>query len=102
MELMMSRRLDFGKDFRHRQAKYGLSMKDESEWMENDAAANWLRRNANHASEKADHRPSRERTACSGTKVPPRKRLKHKHSDLDAHDPHDQLAGVDMRQVPWT
>ena len=101
-ELIMSRRLDFEKASRNHQAKYGLSVKDEGEWMKNDAAANWLRRNANHASEKADHRPSRERTACSGTKVPPRKRLKHKHSDLDAHDPHDQLAGVDMRQVPWT
>jgi hypothetical protein len=98
----MSRRLDFEKAFHKYQARNGLSVKDEAEWMKSDAAARWLRRNANHASEKADHRPPRERTACSGTKVPRRKRLKHKHSELDAHDPHDQLAGVDMRQVPWT
>jgi hypothetical protein len=43
-ELIMSRRLDFGKDFHNRQARYGLSVKDEAEWMENDAAARWLRK----------------------------------------------------------
>jgi hypothetical protein len=30
-ELIMSRRLDFGKDFRNRQARYGVSVKDETE-----------------------------------------------------------------------
>ena len=44
-ELIMSRRLDFGKDFRNRQARYGVSVKDETEWMENDAAARWLQKN---------------------------------------------------------
>jgi hypothetical protein len=39
----MSRRLDFEKASRNHQAKYGLSVKDEGEWMKNDAAANWLR-----------------------------------------------------------
>ena len=34
----MSRRLDYGHDFRKRQAAYGLSVKDEAEWMQDDAA----------------------------------------------------------------
>jgi hypothetical protein len=38
----MGRRLDFNKAFRNEQARYGLSVKDEAEWMENDAAARWL------------------------------------------------------------
>ena len=29
----MSRRLDFNRDFRNRQARYGVSVKDEIEWM---------------------------------------------------------------------
>ncbi len=45
----MSRRLDFGKDFRNHQARHGLSVKDETEWMENDAAARWLQKNENRA-----------------------------------------------------
>ena len=39
----MSKRLDFGQDLRNRQARHGLNVKDEAEWMENDAAANRLR-----------------------------------------------------------
>jgi hypothetical protein len=40
MELIiMGRRLDFNKAFRNEQARYGLSVKDEAEWMENDAAS---------------------------------------------------------------
>jgi hypothetical protein len=35
----MSRRLDFTKASRNEQARHGLSVKDEAEWMENDAAA---------------------------------------------------------------
>ena len=30
------------------------------------------------------------------------KNLKRTHADLDPFDPHDQLAGVDMKQLPWT
>jgi hypothetical protein len=56
-ELIMSRRLDFGKNFRNRQGRYGLSVKDEgAEWMENDAAARWLQKNENRALRKEDHR----------------------------------------------
>jgi hypothetical protein len=97
----MSRRLDFEKASRNHQAKYGLSVKDEGEWMENDAAARWLARNANRASQKADYRPSAERRTCCGMKMPRRKKLKHRHADLDPCDPHDQLAGVDMGRIPW-
>jgi hypothetical protein len=57
-ELIMSRRLDFNKDFRNRQARYGLSVKDEAEWIENDAAARWLQKNENRALRKEDHRLS--------------------------------------------
>jgi hypothetical protein len=98
----MSRRLNFEKDCRNRQARHGLNVKDETEWMENDAAARWLERNANQASEKPDHRPSRQRTACSGMRRHRRKSLKHTLADLDPCDPRDQLAGVDMKQLPWT
>ena len=45
----MSRRLDFEKASRNHQAKYGLSVKDEGEWMKNDAAANWLRKHETRA-----------------------------------------------------
>jgi hypothetical protein len=34
-------------------------------------------------------------------KVPPRKSRKHRHADLDPCDPHDQLASVNMGEVPW-
>src|ERR1700738_1019070 len=100
-ELIMSRRLDFEKDSRNHQAKYGLSVKDEGEWMENDAAARWLARNANRASQKADYPPSAERRISCDMKIHRRKSLKRTHADLDPFDPHDQLAGVDMKQLPW-
>jgi hypothetical protein len=61
----MSRRLDFGQAFRKHQARYDLGVKEEVEWMTNDAAARWLARNANRASQKADYRRSAERrTSC--------------------------------------
>jgi hypothetical protein len=102
MELtIMGRRLDFNKVSRNEQARYGLSVKDETEWMKNDAAARWLARNANRASQKADYRPSAERRTCCDMKIHRRKRPKHRHADLDPFDPHDQLAGVDMKRMPW-
>ena len=58
-ELIMSRRLDFEKASRNHQARYGLSVKDETEWMGNDAAALWLQKNGNRALRKADHRWTR-------------------------------------------
>jgi hypothetical protein len=67
-ELIMSRRLDFNQDIRNRQAKYGLCVKDETEWMENDAAARWLQRNENRASRKAGHRLSNQQAAPSRKK----------------------------------
>jgi hypothetical protein len=100
-ELIMSRRLDFEKASRNVQARYGLSLKDEAEWMENDAAARWLARNANRAWEKADYRPSAERRTSCDMKIRRRKSLKRTHADLDPFDPHDQLAGVDMKRPPW-
>ena len=96
-ELIMSRRLDFGKNFRNRQARYGLSVKDEAEWRENDAAARWLQKNENRALRKGIPRI----TNPPGMKLPRRKHLKHRLADLDPCDPHDQLAGVDMRRAPW-
>jgi hypothetical protein len=96
----MSRRLDYGHDFRKRQAAYGLSVKDEAEWMKDDAAARWLQRNENRASCKAD-RCTSEPQPISQVQASPRKNRKHRHADLDPCDPHDQLAGVDMRQLPW-
>ena len=100
-ELIMSRRLDFEKASRNVQARYGLSVKDESEWKENDAAGRWLARNANRGSQKADYRPSAERRTSCDVKIHRRKRPKHRHADLDPFDPHDQLAGVDMKRMPW-
>jgi hypothetical protein len=97
----MSRRLDFNKASRNEQARYGLSVKDEAEWMENDAAARWLARNAHRASEKADYRPSAERRTSCDMKIHRRKNSKLTHADLDPFDPHDQLAGADMKQLPW-
>ena len=101
-ELIMSRRLDFEKASRNLQARCGVSVKDESEWMKNDAAARWLQKNENRALRKADHRLSHQHAAPSETKSPRRKRLKLKHAVIDPCDPHDQLAGVDMRRTPWT
>ena len=100
-ELIMSRRLDFNKDFRNRQARYGLSVKDEAEWMENDAAARWLQKNENRALRKEGHRLSDQQDAPSGTKSSRRKRLKLRHAIIDPRDPHDQLPGVKLRRMPW-
>src|ERR1700732_509200 len=99
--IIMGRRLDFNKASRNEQARYGLSVKDEAEWVENDAAARWLARNANRASQKADYRRSAERRTSCDMKIHRRKSLKRTHADLDPFDPHDQLAGVDMKQLPW-
>jgi hypothetical protein len=99
-ELIMSRRLDFNKDFRNHQARYGVSVKDEAEWMENDAAARWLQKNGDRALPKGDHRFPVQHAAASGMKLL-RKSLKHRHAAIDPCDPHDQLAGVDMRRMPW-
>jgi hypothetical protein len=46
----MGRCLDFNKASRNEQARYGLGVKDEAEWMENDAAARWLRRHSRRGS----------------------------------------------------
>ena len=61
----MSRRLDFEKASRNHQAKYGLSMKDEGEWMKNDAAANWLRKHETRALRKGDYRLSAQQPALT-------------------------------------
>ena len=98
----MSKRLDFNKAFRNHQAGYGVSVKDEAERMENDAAARWLGRKVNHASRKSDHRFPAQRAASSAMKLPRRKSLKFRHAVIDPCDPHDQLAGVNMRRIPWT
>ncbi len=97
----MSRRLDFNQDLRNRQARHGVSVKDEAEWMENDAAARWLKKMENRALRKPDHRLSDQQAAPSGTKSPRRKSLKLRHAVIDPCDPHDQLPGVDMRRMPW-
>jgi hypothetical protein len=97
----MSRRLDYGQDFRRRQAAYGLSVKDETELKKNDAAARWLQSNENRFSQKADRCPPAQSSASSKVKVPRRKSRKHRHADLNPCDPLDQLAGIDMKQVPW-
>jgi hypothetical protein len=61
----MGRRLDFNKASRNEQARYGLSVKDETEWMENDAAARWLQRHSRRGSHGmrlfARKRPNRRR-----------------------------------------
>ena len=100
-ELIMSRRLDFNKASRNDQAGYGVSVKDEAEWLENDAAACWLQKNETRALPKENHGFPAQQAAASGMKLLRRKRLKHRHADLDPCDPHDQLAGVDMRRMPW-
>jgi hypothetical protein len=98
----MSRRLDFNQDFRNRQAKYGLGVKDEADWMENDAAARWLQKMENRELRKPDHHLSGQQAAPSGTKSQRRKSLKLRHATIDPCDPHDQLPGVDMKRMPWT
>jgi hypothetical protein len=70
----MGRRLDFNQDLRHRQARYGVSVKDEAEWTENDAAARWLRTNGNYVSRQPDHRLSDQQAANSGSKPTRQKR----------------------------
>ena len=68
----MSRRLDFNKAFRNEQARYGLSVKDEAEWMENDAAARWLikhsrrfnQRHGLHGMEWRERKRRNRRTRC--------------------------------------
>jgi len=97
----MSRRLDFNQDFRNRQAKYGLNVKDEAEWMADDVAARWLQKNENRALRKDHGRLSDRQAAPSGTKSPRRKRLKLRHAVIDPCDPHDQLPGVNMKRMPW-
>jgi hypothetical protein len=97
----MSRRLDFNQDFRNRQARYGLNVKDETEWMTNDAAARWLQRNENQALRKADHRLSNQQASPSTRSLRAERRLKRRHAAIDPAGPHDQLPGVDMRRSPW-
>ena len=72
----MGRRLDFNKASRNEQARYGLSVKDEAEWMENDAAARWLQKNENRTLRNGGYRLSDQQAAPSGTKSPRRKSLK--------------------------
>jgi len=91
-ELIMSRRLDFNQDLRNRQARHGVSVKDEAEWMENDAAARWLQKNGNRALRKGDRRLSDQQAAPSGPKSPRRKSLKLRHTVIDPCDPHDRAS----------
>jgi hypothetical protein len=101
MELFMSKRLDFARDLRNHEARYGLSIKDEAEWMENDAAARWLQKNGDRALRNGGYRLSDQQAAPPGAKSPRRKRLKLRHAVIDPCDPYDQLPGVDMRRIPW-
>jgi hypothetical protein len=81
----MSRRLDFNHDFRRRQAAYGVSVKDEAEWMKTDAAARWLQRHGPHALQKRDS-PA-QAPASSEVNVRPRKSCNERHADIDPCDP---------------
>jgi hypothetical protein len=72
----MSRRLDFNQDFRNRQARYGLNVKDETEWMKNDAAARWLQKNENRTLRKAGRRLSNQEASPSARKSARRKKVK--------------------------
>jgi hypothetical protein len=54
----------------------GLSVKDETEWMENDAAARWLQRNENRALRKADHSLVDQQASPSARKSARRKKVK--------------------------
>jgi hypothetical protein len=95
----MGRHLDFARSSRNRQARFALSVKDEAEWMENDAAARWLRRNAKHIPQIGRllnqlDKPTMHKLAASN-------KPKRRHADLDPHDPHDQLLGVDTTRLPW-
>src|SRR5271167_1235784 len=70
MELIiMSRHLDFKKAFRNEQARYGLSVKDEAEWMENEVAARWLARRSHCASQLIDHHHASPQRRGSNDKV---------------------------------
>jgi hypothetical protein len=66
---IMGRRLDFTKAFRNEQARYGLSVKDEAEWMENDVAARWLQRRSHCASQLIDHHHASSQRRGSNDKV---------------------------------
>lgn len=70
----MSRRLDFNKASRNEQARHGLSVKDEAEWMENDAAGRWLRRHLRCASRLVDSYALPQRRRSHGMEWPVRKR----------------------------
>jgi hypothetical protein len=78
----MGRRLDFNKAFRNEQARYGLSVKDEAEWMENDTATQWLRRRSRRASRLVDHQPSLQRCRSHGMELPVRKRLNRRRHQV--------------------
>jgi hypothetical protein len=70
----MSKRLDFGQDLRNRQARNGLRLKDEAEWMKNDVAARWLQRHSHCASQLVGHHHgSSQRRRSHGMKLPGRK-----------------------------
>ena len=65
----MGRRLDFEKASHKYQAKSGLSVKDEAEWMKSDAPARWLRRDENRTSRKSGFAVSAQRSASCGMKL---------------------------------
>jgi hypothetical protein len=93
-EQEMARRIDFERNTLNRRSRYGLSIKDEAEFRQQDLAARWLK-----SAEQRLKQPSPKPKALK------RSAVKHPfpgtNIDLDPYDPHDQLPGVDMSRPPW-
>jgi len=99
-ERALARKIDWERQTLSRKARIGLSVKDEAEFMQNDAAARWLARR-----EQVLAKPNKPATPL--LKQKPSTRTKSARPSaasfeaLDPQDPHHQLADVDMSRPPW-
>jgi hypothetical protein len=90
----MSKRLNWERNTLARKAQYGLSVKDESDYLSRDFTAKWIDRHEKHA-----ERVQRWQRRKQQRTQPPR--VAESFDDIDPTDSHHQLAGVDMKRPPW-
>jgi hypothetical protein len=93
-ETEMARRIDFERNTLNRKSRYGLSIKDESEFRQHDLAARWLARAEGN---KQNRKPLKQKPTRPKTARPPAASFEA----LDPRDPYHQLPNVDMTTPPW-
>jgi hypothetical protein len=99
-ELAMAKKLNWERNLINRKARFGLSVKDESEFRKTDTAARWL---ARRERQRQQTKPAKQAQLVAQQRKPihHRRRPATSFEQLNNDDPHHQLVGVNMSKPPW-